>query len=212
MSTINSCNETYKSTQISVMEIFISKIQFNTRFFNNNFCHLNARKYIFFYVHGLDIYMVVSNMLCNQFVCVCSVHVWILSMHKKNADSSPRVHLFHVFFFPVCFVYFCPDLEVLVWTVRQTVPSQVTVAPKHLSAAATAVGLDVCMGEKVSFQVTSLIKGSSACGAFVGRLLFRFKASKGLFLSIISHFDHEYLFQNDNSCRFARFNMFCICT
>lgn len=52
--------------------------------------------------------------------------------------------------------------------VRQTVPSQVTVAPKHLSAAATAVGLDVCMGEKVSFQVTSLIKGSSACGAFVG--------------------------------------------
>lgn len=65
--------------------------------------------------------------------------------------------------------------------VRQTVPSQVTVAPKHLSAAATAVGLDVCMGEKVSFQVTSLIKGSSACGAFVGRLLFRFEASKGLF-------------------------------
>lgn len=89
------------------------------------------------------------------------------------------------FFFPVYFVYFCPDLEVLVWAVRQTVPSQVTVAPKHLSAAATAVGLDVCMGEKVSFQVTSLIKGSSACGAFVGRLLFRFKASKGLFLSII---------------------------
>lgn len=62
---------------------------------------------------------------------------------------------------------FC-RLVVLVWAVRQTVPSQVTVAPKHLSAAATAVGLDVCMGEKVSFQVTSLIKGSSACGAFVG--------------------------------------------
>lgn len=69
--------------------------------------------------------------------------------------------------------------------VRQTVPSQVTVAPKHLSAAATAVGLDVCMGEKVSFQVTSLIKGSSACGAFVGRFLFRFKASKGLFALIL---------------------------
>lgn len=66
-------------------------------------------------------------------------------------------------------------------SVRQTVPSQVTVAPKHLSAAVTAVGLDVCMGEKVSFQVTSLIKGSSACGAFVWRFLFRFKASKGLF-------------------------------
>lgn len=66
-------------------------------------------------------------------------------------------------------------------SVRQTVPSQVTVAPKHLSAAVTAVGLDVCMGEKVSFQVTSLIKGSSACGAFVRRFLFRFKASKGLF-------------------------------
>lgn len=59
-------------------------------------------------------------------------------------------------------------LVVLMRAVRQTVPSQVTVAPKHLSAAATAVGLDVCMGEKVSFQVTSLIKGSSACGAFVG--------------------------------------------
>lgn len=71
------------------------------------------------------------------------------------------------------------------WAVRQTVPSQVTVAPKHLSAAATAVGLDVCMGEKVSFQVTSLIKGSSACGAFVGRLLFRFKASKGLLPLIV---------------------------
>lgn len=27
------------------------------------------------------------------------------------------------------------------------------------------------MGEKVSFQVTSLIKGSSACGAFVRRFL-----------------------------------------
>lgn len=65
------------------------------------------------------------------------------------------------------FVSLC-RLVVLVRAVRQTVPSQVTVAPKHLSAAATAVGLDVCMGEKVSFQVTSLIKGSSACGAFVG--------------------------------------------
>lgn len=87
----------------------------------------------------------------------------------------------------ICLSAFCPlivcfsRLVVLMWAVRQTVPSQVTVAPKHLSAAATAVGLDVCMGEKVSFQVTSLIKGSSACGAFVWRLLFRFKASKGLF-------------------------------
>lgn len=85
-----------------------------------------------------------------------------------------------------CFIFqsLC-RLVVLMRAVRQTVPSQVTVAPKHLSAAATAVGLDVCMGEKVSFQVTSLIKGSSACGAFVGRFLFRFKASKGLFALIL---------------------------
>lgn len=92
-------------------------------------------------------------------------------------------------FFLSCFLFglfgcssaFSDWLVVLVRSVRQTVPSQVTVAPKHLSAAVTAVGLDVCMGEKVSFQVTSLIKGSSACGAFVRRFLFRFKASKGLF-------------------------------
>lgn len=77
--------------------------------------------------------------------------------------------------FAHCYSFSLSRLVVLMWAVRQTVPSQVTVAPKHLSAAATAVGLDVCMGEKVSFQVTSLIKGSSACGAFVGRLLFRFK-------------------------------------
>lgn len=38
------------------------------------------------------------------------------------------------------------------------------------------------MGKKVSFQVTSLIKGSSTCGAFVWRFLFRFEASKGLIL------------------------------
>lgn len=84
-----------------------------------------------------------------------------------------------------CYFVSLSRLVVLTWAVRQTVPSQVTVAPKHLSAAATAVGLDVCMGEKVSFQVTSLIKGSSACGAFVGRFLFRFKASKGLFPLIV---------------------------
>lgn len=65
--------------------------------------------------------------------------------------------------------------------VCQTMPSQVTVASKHLSAALTGIGLDVCMGEKVSFQITSLIKGSSTCGAFVRRLLFRFEASKVLF-------------------------------
>lgn len=90
--------------------------------------------------------------------------------------------------FSFFFLFFLFFLVVLVWAVRQTVPSQVTVAPKHLSAAATAVGLDVCMGEKVSFQVTSLIKGSSACGAFVGRFLFRFKASKGLFPFIMLHY------------------------
>lgn len=38
------------------------------------------------------------------------------------------------------------------------------------------------MGKKVSFQITSLIKGSSTCGAFVWRFLFRFEASKGLIL------------------------------
>jgi len=85
--------------------------------------------------------------------------------------------LFVLLFFSLCYSL-SHGLVVLCRAVRQTVPSQVTVAPKHLSAAATAVGLDVCMGEKVSFQVTSLIKGSSACGAFVGGLLFRFKASK----------------------------------
>lgn len=53
----------------------------------------------------------------------------------------------------------------------QTVASQVTVASKHLAAAAAGERLEVCMGEKVSFQVTSLIKGSSACGTFVRRFL-----------------------------------------
>jgi len=121
----------------------------------------------------------------------CSERVlnWRVSLTTKVADLSLCILSI--------FVLFCLSrLVVLVWAVRQTVPSQVTVAPKHLSAAATAVGLDVCMGEKVSFQVTSLIKGSSACGAFVGRLLFRFKARKGLFpfnciesLSVVS-FSH----------------------
>ena len=111
---------------------------------------------------------------------------------KKKKKESPTclpafIHSFIYLFFVVVHCYFVSlsRLVVLMWAVRQTVPSQVTVAPKHLSAAATAVGLDVCMGEKVSFQVTSLIKGSSACGAFVGRLLFRFKASKGLFPLIV---------------------------
>lgn len=61
-------------------------------------------------------------------------------------------------------------------------PPQITVSPEHFAALLTVVGLDVCMGEKVSFQVTSLIKGSSTCGAFVWRFLFRFEASKGLSL------------------------------
>lgn len=57
---------------------------------------------------------------------------------------------------------------------------QVTVAPEHFAALLTIVRLDVCMGKKVSFQVTSLIKGSSARGTFVRRFLFRFEVSKGL--------------------------------
>lgn len=107
---------------------------------------------------------------------------WRLSLHPKKKS---RWLVFLCFFLSICYIVSVSRLVVLMRAVCQTVPSQVTVAPKHLSAAATAVGLDVCMGEKVSFQVTSLIKGSSACGAFVGRLLFRFKASKGLFLLIL---------------------------
>lgn len=112
--------------------------------------------------------------------CGERVLIWRLSLSKKK-KSRGLVFLR----FAHCYFVSLSSLVVLMWAVRQTVPSQVTVAPKHLSAAATAVGLDVCMGEKVSFQVTSLIKGSSACGAFVGRLLFRFKASKGLFPLIV---------------------------
>lgn len=107
------------------------------------------------------------------------VLIWRLSLNKRNSRWLVFLRFVH------CYFVSLSRLVVLMWAVRQTVPSQVTVAPKHLSAAATAVGLDVCMGEKVSFQVTSLIKGSSACGAFVGRLLFRFKASKGLFPLIV---------------------------
>lgn len=90
-------------------------------------------------------------------------------------ESALIVYLFIILFY---FSVQPSRLEVLMGCVCQTMPSQVTVAPKHLSAALAAVGLDVCMGKKVSFQVTSLIKGSSACGAFVRRFLFRFEASK----------------------------------
>lgn len=74
------------------------------------------------------------------------------------------------------------SLEVLPRGVSQAVPPQITVSPEHFAALLAAVGLDVCMGEKVSFQITSLIKGSSTCGAFVWRFLFRCEASKGLIL------------------------------
>lgn len=109
----------------------------------------------------------------------------MLKKKKKNEGEKKKRWPTCLPVFVHCYFVSLCRLVVLMWAVRQTVPSQVTVAPKHLSAAATAVGLDVCMGEKVSFQVTSLIKGSSACGAFVGRLLFRFKASKELFPSIV---------------------------
>lgn len=124
----------------------------------------------------------VSHLRCNKNPTVKCAAVNVSSLgdclcvFKGNTVFLPFVH---------CYSVILSRLVVLMWAVCQTVPSQVTVAPKHLSAAATAVGLDVCMGEKVSFQVTSLIKGSSACGAFVGRLLFRFKASKGLFSLIV---------------------------
>lgn len=72
------------------------------------------------------------------------------------------------------------SLEVLPRGVSQAVPPQITVSPEHFAALLAAVGLDVCMGEKVSFQITSLIKGSSTCGAFVWRFLFRCEASKGI--------------------------------
>lgn len=74
------------------------------------------------------------------------------------------------------------SLEVLPRGVSQAVPPQITVSPEHFAAPLAAVGLDVCMGEKVSFQITSLIKGSSTCGTFVWRFLFRCEASKGLIL------------------------------
>lgn len=68
------------------------------------------------------------------------------------------------------------SLEVLPRGVSQAVPPQITVSPEHFATLLAAVGLDVCMGEKVSFQITSLIKGSSTCGAFVWRFLFRCEA------------------------------------
>lgn len=68
------------------------------------------------------------------------------------------------------------SLEVLPRGVSQAVPPQITVSPEHFAAPLAAVGLDVCMGEKVSFQITSLIKGSSTCGTFVWRFLFRCEA------------------------------------
>lgn len=68
------------------------------------------------------------------------------------------------------------SLEVVPRGVSQAVPPQVTVSPEHFATLLTAVGLDVCMGEKVSFQITSLIKGSSTCGTFVWRFLFRCEA------------------------------------
>lgn len=68
------------------------------------------------------------------------------------------------------------SLEVLPRGVSQAVPPQIAVSPEHFAALLAAVGLDVCMGEKVSFQVTSLIKGSSTCGTFVWRFLFRCEA------------------------------------
>ena len=74
------------------------------------------------------------------------------------------------------------SLEVLPRGVSQAVPPQITVSPEHFAALLAAVGLDVCMGEKVSFQITSLIKGSSTCGTFVWRFLFRCEASKALIL------------------------------
>lgn len=68
------------------------------------------------------------------------------------------------------------SLGVLPRGVSQAVPPQITVSPEHFAALLAAVGLDVCMGEKVSFQITSLIKGSSTCGTFVWRFLFRCEA------------------------------------
>lgn len=64
------------------------------------------------------------------------------------------------------------SLEVLPRGVSQTVPPRITVSPEHFAALLAAVGLDVCMGEG-EFQITSLIKGSSTCGTFVWRFLFR---------------------------------------
>lgn len=80
------------------------------------------------------------------------------------------------------------SLEVLPRSVSQAVPPQITVSPEHFAALLAAVGLDVCMGEKVSFQITSLIKGSSTCGTFVWRFLFRCEASKGLILHTTAPF------------------------
>lgn len=152
--------------------------------------NFNVRKQQQHYVHGLDIYRWFESWTWPWLRC-CPT--WGASKSHSKRRCSKRVLVWRLSFFflsqtvflSIVILLSLSRLEVLMWAVRQTVPSQVTVAPKHLSAAATAVGLDVCMGEKVSFQVTSLIKGSSACGAFVGRLLFRFKASKGLFPLIV---------------------------
>lgn len=48
-------------------------------------------------------------------------------------------------------------------------PPQVAVASKDL-AAGTVIRFDVGMGEKVSFQVGSLIEAARTDGTFVGRL------------------------------------------
>lgn len=79
-------------------------------------------------------------------------------------------------------------LEVLLWSVSQVVLLQIIVLFEYFVVLFVVVGFDVCMGEKVSFQIIFLIKGFFICGIFVWRFLFRCEVSKGLIFYIIVFF------------------------
>lgn len=167
----------------------------STVFFQNQSNRTNTKtwgKILFTWVPGAFVFTsmtkIVQGRRCLVWVvgyCAMNPMVWyvILSMSVyPPVCAAATVFVSTLIIYLLFYFSVQPSrLEVLMGCVCQTMPSQVTVAPKHLSAALAAVGLDVCMGKKVSFQVTSLIKGSSACGAFVRRFLFRFEASKWLF-------------------------------
>lgn len=62
-----------------------------------------------------------------------------------------------------------PSSEDVSQAVRETVPPQVAVASKHLSAVLAVVGFDVRVCQKVSLQVAALVERPRTRGALVWR-------------------------------------------